>query len=175
MCIRDRSGLVSQNISAYLPESLRVVSSIYLKVDLPALGGSAVYKDYPALYVIKTLRLLSSGQEVYSCDCGVMFGDYLQSLTDEQVRVFGKTYLGHQDTMDGTARSVMIPILLPNSAYGSRNGHDTRGHGVFPAYLGSTRLELQFTLNAGTFVSADVNHPAGSILDCCALMSTRSK
>ena len=160
----------AENISVYLPESLRVVSSIYLRIDLPALPGNAAYKDYPALYVIKTLRLLSGGQEIYACDCAVMFGDYLQSLNDEQVRVFGKTYLGHQDTMDGTARSVMIPILLPNSAYGSRNGHDTRGHGVFPAYLGSSRLELQFTLNPATYPSADVNHPVPSILDACSLM-----
>ena len=160
----------ASNVSVYLPESLRVVSSIYLKVSLPALGGGAAYKPYPALYIIRTLRLLSAGQEVYSCDCGVMFADYLQSLTDEQVTVFGKTYLGHEDQMTGNARSVMIPILLPNSAYGSRNGHDTRGHGVFPAYLGSQRLELQFTLNAGNYPSAIVGQSVPTIADACTLM-----
>ena len=115
----------ASNVSVYLPESLRVVSSIYLKVSLPALGGGAAYKPYPALYIIRTLRLLSAGQEVYSCDCGVMFADYLQSLTDEQVTVFGKTYLGHQDVMDGNAAGLdldldcvgVIEVLFGHRAY----------------------------------------------------------
>ena len=158
------------NFSVYLPESLRVISSIYLRVELPAVSGSAIFKKYPALHIIKTLRLLSGGQEVYSCDVRTMLGDYCQSLTEEQLKVFGETYLGHQGTMTGTTRDVMVPILLPNSAYGSRNGHDTRGHGVFPAYLGNQRLELQFTLNAAKFVSADASQAPTSIANLCTLM-----
>ena len=156
--------------SVSLPESLRVVSAIYLKVDLPANSGGAAYKDYPALYIIKTLRLMSGGQEVYSCDVQTMLGDYCQSLTEEQADIFGKTYLGHQDTPDDTERTVMVPILLPNSTYGSRNGHDTRGHGVFPAYLGNQRLELQFTLNAAECLSSAAGQAPASIADRCSLM-----
>ena len=160
----------SVNHTVYLPESLRVVASIYLRISLPLLGNSAVYKDYPALYAIKTIRLLSGGVEIYSCDNQVLMGDYMQSLTDEQLRVFSKTYLGHQDTMDGTARDVMIPLLLPNSAYMGRNGHDTRGHGVFPAYLGTEKLEIQLTMNAAEYLAADVQNAPASIENNCVLM-----
>ena len=160
----------SQNHTVYLPESLRVISSIYLRISLPLLQNSAVYKDFPALYAIKTLRLLSGGVEIYSCDNQVIMGDYMQSLTDEQLRVFGKTYLGHQDSMDGTARDVMIPLLLPNSAYMGRNGHDTRGHGVFPWYLGTNKLEIQLTLNTADYLAADPANVPGSIENQCVLM-----
>ena len=120
----------SQNFSVYLPESLRVIGAIYLKVNLPAIGNGQVYKKYPALYgPLKTLRLLSAGQEVYTVDVQRYLVDYCQSLTDEQVSVFSRVYLGHQDSMDGTARTVMIPIMLPNSQYLGRAGHDARGHG----------------------------------------------
>ena len=51
-----------QNFSIYLPESLRVVSAIYLKLEVPA-NGSASYKAYPGLYAIRSMRLLSGGQE----------------------------------------------------------------------------------------------------------------
>ena len=160
----------SQNHTVYLPESLRVISSIYLRISLPLLQNSAVYKDFPALYAIKTLRLLSGGVEIYSCDNQVIMGDYMQSLTDEQLRVFGKTYLGHQDSMDGTARDVMIPLLLPNSAYMGRNGHDTRGHGVFPWYLGTNKLEIQLTMNTADYLAADPANVPGSIENQCVLM-----
>ena len=160
----------AENISVYIPESLQVLSSIYLKISLPALGGNAVYKPYPALYIIKRLRILSGGQEVYTVDNQIQMGDYMQSLTDEQVKIFGKTYLGHEDSMTGDARDVMIPVLLPNSAYLSRNGHDTRGHGVFPAQLGSEKLELQFTLNSNLYPSADASQAVPSIDGLCTLM-----
>ena len=35
-----------ENFSVYVPESLRVVEGIYLKINLPALG-STTYKKYP--------------------------------------------------------------------------------------------------------------------------------
>jgi hypothetical protein len=160
----------AQNVSVYLPESLRIVSSIYLRVRLPACSNGQAYKAYPALYIIKTVRFLSGGQEVYSCDVQTMLGDYCQSLTEEQLDRFGKTYLGHQDSLNADAREVMIPILLPNSAYGSRNGHDTRGHGVFPAQLGNQRLEIQFTLNTAECLSSGAGQAPTTIKDQCSLM-----
>ena len=39
----------SQAFSVYLPESLNVVSSVFLKIDLPALG-SDTYKKYPGIF-----------------------------------------------------------------------------------------------------------------------------
>ena len=159
-----------KNFSVFIPESLRVLGSIYLHVSLPAIPNGAAYKKYPALYLIKTFRILSKGQEVYTCDVPLMLGDYCQSLKEEELKVFGATYLGNQDTPDGTAREIMVPLLLPNSAYGSRNGHDNQGHGVFPAYLGNNRLEVQFTLNEAAFLSQSAGDVPGSISGQCKLM-----
>ena len=49
----------AQNFSFYLPESLRVLSSMYLEIQLPALSGGGTYKAFPALYVIDRLRFLT--------------------------------------------------------------------------------------------------------------------
>ena len=160
----------TRNFSVLLPESLRVLTSIYIRVNLPALSGGAVYKKYPALYVLKRLTILSGGQELYSCDVGVLLADYCQSLSEEQLKVFGRTYLGHQTVMDGTDRTVMVPVLLPNSSYMGRNGHDTQGHGVFPAYLGNNRLELQFTTNEAKYISSDAANAPASIASACTMM-----
>lgn len=158
-----------RNFTVLLPESLRVLSSIYIKVDLPQLASDK-YKPYPALHILKRLTILSGGQEIYSCDVGVLLGDYCQSLSEEQLKIFGRTYLGNQATMDGAARTVMVPVLLPNSTYLGRNGHDTQGHGVFPAYLGNTRLEFQFTTNEAKYLANDASVPPGSIAGACTLM-----
>ena len=115
-----------KTVNIYLPESLRVVSSIFLRIPLPVLG-SASYKAYPGLYIIKEIRLLSAGQEVYTCRYADFLADYCASLNNQTLKNFAKTYLG-TDTASLDARVVMLPILLPNSAYLNRNGHDTRGH-----------------------------------------------
>ena len=167
--IDSRFDWGARNFSVLLPESLRVLTSIYIRVDLPAITGD-VYKEYPALHILDRMTILSGGQEVYSCDVGVHLADYCQSLSEEQLKIFGRTYLGQEAVMTGNARSVMVPVLLPNSAYLGRNGHDTRGHGVFPAYLGNNRLELQFTVNAATFVANDAAAAPASIANACALM-----
>ena len=147
--------------SYYIPQGL-----LY-QVDLPALSG-AVYKGYPGLYVIKEIRLLSGGQEVYKCDYKVFLHDHCQSMTNECVKTFGKTYLGHEDTASAAARRVMLPILLPNSAYLDRNGPSTRGHGIWPCQLGnSNRLEVQLTLNAANFVTSDTAVSAPTISAQC--------
>ena len=159
----------TRNYSVLLPESLRVLTSIYIRVNLPALSGGAVYKKYPALYILKRLTILSGGQEVYSCDVGVLLADYCQSLSEEQLKVFGRTYLGNQTVMDGSARTVMVPVLLPNSSYMGRTG-DNLPHGIFPAFLGSGRLEFQVTLNSADYLAAAAANVPGSISGACSLM-----
>ena len=156
--------------SIYLPESLRVVGSIYLKVKLPVIGNGT-YKDYPGLYIIDTIRIMSAGQEVYTCDYADFLTDYCQSLSEEHLRNFRGTYLGHsQGAASLDARTVLLPILLPNSAYMARNGYDTRGHGVFPCFLGQQRLELQITLNAATFTVAAGSATPASLSDQISLL-----
>ena len=159
----------AQNFSIYLPESLYVVGSIYLKIVLPA-NGSGNYKDYPGIHALKQVRLMSNGTEVYTADCNLFFHDYLESLSDEALTVFSETYLGKLSAASGASRTIMVPIMLPNSAYMGRAGGTSHSHGIFPCFLGKSRLELQLTMNPATYVSADAANPAGSIAGACSLM-----
>ena len=63
----------------YLPESLRVI-------ELPV--ANATYKDYPGLYAIKTIRLLSAGQEVYTCDYFEMKRSRISPPRRERIPVY---------------------------------------------------------------------------------------
>lgn len=164
----------SQNFSIYLPESLRVVNDIYLRIQLPALASST-YKKHPGLYAIKTIRIVSQGQEVYSCDYMQFMADHLQQYSDEEVLDFGKVFLGTEDALSLDARDVLLPILLPNSPFMSREGVDIRGHGVFPCYLGTNRLEIQITMNAAKYMTADASVVPGSISGLCSLMYNEVK
>ena len=168
--ISDTLDWDQKQFSIYLPESLRVVGSIYLRIELPPLA-SGTYKDYPGLYIIKSLRFMSAGQEVYTCDYADYMSDYCQSLTEEHLKNFRKTYLGHtQGAASLDERVVLLPILLPNSAYMSRNGYDNRGHGVMPMFLGANRLEIQVTLNSNEHASAKGSPAIDSISSKCSLM-----
>ena len=51
----------TQSYSVYLPESLYVISSIYLRIEIPANSGGAVYKNYPGIYALRSVRLMSGG------------------------------------------------------------------------------------------------------------------
>ena len=134
------------NFSIYLPESLRVLSSVFLKIKVPANSGGAVFKKYPGIFAVKEFRIMSAGQEVYTANVKQHLIDYCQSLSAEKLDAFAKTYLGHEDVMTDAARVILVPVLLPNSAYLGRTG-STRGHGIFPAYTGSTRVEIQISMN----------------------------
>ena len=155
-----------EDFSVYLPESLYVLSSCYLKINVPQ--GGAAFKKYPGLYAVKRVRLMSNGTEVYTYDSNLFLRDYLESCTEEQVRVFTQAYLGHESSMTNAARTIMVPILLPNSSYMGRAG-GTHGHGIFPAFLGQSRLELQISLNASKFLSSTTTGPA-SVAGECSIM-----
>ena len=88
----------SKNFSIYLPESLRVVRAIFLKVECPLIASTA-FKPYPGLQVIKSLRILSAGQEVYTADNERFLVDYCQSLSEEQLNRFA----GHQDIPESSS------------------------------------------------------------------------
>ena len=158
----------SEYFSIVLPESLRVISSVYLKIELPACGTGA-FKKYPGIHAIKKVRILSNSSEMYTYDPQLFFHDYLESLSEEALRAYSRAYVGSKDTQDGLARSIMIPFLLPNSSYMGRSG-DNLPHGIFPASLGSGRLEFQVTMNSAKDVAADVLQVPGSISGKCSLM-----
>ena len=160
----------TQSFSYYLPESLRVVSSIFLEIPLPGLAGGA-YKKIPGFYAVKTLRFLSAGQEAYHVEVGQYLRDYVESCTCEEADRFVKTYLGYTtDAGTTTARTLHIPILLPNSAYMSRSGRDVRGHGVWPAFTGSNRLEVQITMGSASDMVSDAGNQPASVSGNCNFM-----
>jgi hypothetical protein len=158
----------SQAFSWHVPESLRIVSSMFLRIELPATGGGN-YKAIPGLYVLDQIRFLSQGSESYKCDPALYLRDYIESLSDEAAKRFCATFLGYKASQDGAPRVLMIPILLPNSAYLFRQGRDTRGHGVFPCYLGTNRLEIQFKMNPATHTVVNGATAPGSIANRCSI------
>ena len=164
----------SKNFSIYLPESLRVVNDIFLRIKLPALA-STTYKKFPGLFAIKTIRLLSQGQEVYSCDYMQHMADHLQQYSEEELADFAKVYLGAEEVLSKDARDVMLPILIPNSPFIGREPRDLRGHGVFPCYLGTNRLEIQITMNEAKYMGVDASVFPGSISGQCSLMYNEVK
>ena len=160
----------AQSFSWHLPESLRVVSSMFLRVELPAIT-TGQYKDVPGLYLLESLRFLSQGSESYKVQPELYLRDYIESLTEEEAKQFCTAFLGYQgDGGSQAARTLMIPILLPNSAYFFRNGKDSRGHGVFPAYLGTNRLELQFSVRPGAFLVKNGAQSPDPITNKCSIM-----
>ena len=97
--------------------------------------------------------------------------DYVESCTAEEADRFVKTYLGYtSDAGTTTARTLHIPILLPNSAYMARNGRDVRGHGVWPCYTGSNRLEVQITMGSASDMVKDAGNVPASISGNCNMM-----
>ena len=54
------------NVSVYLPESLLVVQSAFLKIELPANSGSNAFKKYPGIHAIKSFRILSAGVRIFT-------------------------------------------------------------------------------------------------------------
>ena len=90
----------AKSFSVYLPESLRVVQGIYLKIECPATTG-ANFKDYSGLQVIKSIRVLSGGTEAYVADVEKYLVDYCQSLTEEQLKEFARIHLGGSTSPGG--------------------------------------------------------------------------
>ena len=166
----------SQRFSIYLPESLRILKDCFLKIELPALGGGAKYKKFPGLYAIKELRFMSAGQEAYVCRYADFLVDHCGTLNEEKLRVFSQLYLGTDYagdvvTMTGEAREVLLPILLPNSTYMQRStGYFHRGNGVFPAYTGANRIEIQVTLNSAKHMTDDADNAPASISGECVIL-----
>ena len=84
----------SSRFSIYLPESLRVVSAIYLRIQVPANTNSAAFKKYMGIYPVREVKILSGGQEVYTCDYQQFLSDHCESLQEQKLRQFAAIYLG---------------------------------------------------------------------------------
>ena len=146
--------------SYFLPESLRVVGSIFVEITLPALGNGN-YKECPGLYAIQEQRFMSAGTESYKVNPALMLREYVSSLSNEEADQFCRTYLGKKDAVDGSARVILVPLFLPNSHYFHRDQKVKKSYGAFPAYLGQNRLECQLSFAAAaSMVQSGADAPA---------------
>ena len=127
-----------------IPEGVRCISAVYLEITLPA----AKFRKYPGLYCIKTFRLRSAGNEIYSCDYNQFLADHCESLPQQKLNSFARVYLGGKsDSTNAGTRTVKLPLLIPNSTYMRRSTNSTAGHGVFGAYTGGQRIELELDMH----------------------------
>ena len=125
------------------PESLNVVSSHFLEIPLPAIGGGS-YKSIPGLYAIRGIKLLSNGSEVYDLDYRAYLREFMSSLSDEELRQFVDCYMGGT-VANGAGRTICCPLPLPNSHYLRRHWH--KSFGIFPH---KTRARIEFQIHMGT-------------------------
>ena len=159
----------AQNYSVIIPEGVRCLSAAYLEVDLPA----AEYRAYPGLYIIDSFRIRSGGQVVYECDYADFLTDHCENMIEQKLNHFARIYLGGSEPSNAgaaVARSVKLPLLLPNSSAMRRSNQSSAGHGVFGAYTGNNKIELEITLNANVFAgrAAGENDPT-SIAGACRI------
>ena len=152
------------------PESLNVVSSHFLEIDLPAIGGGS-YKAVPGMYAIQKLKLLSNGSEVYDLDYLCYMREFLSSVTDEEYEQFVSCYMGGA-TASGDARTICCPLFLPNSHYLRR--HSSTNYGVFPHKLG-TKLEFQITMASGARIAAQGSQAPASISNTARVVTREIK
>ena len=133
----------AQNVSILLPESLQVMLSCYLRIDLPALAGPAIfYRKFVGARILREVRILSAGQQVMACDFRDVMTDYLTNLERSAYESFCDTHLGGR-TETNAARTVLVPIPLWNSSIFARSH---TGHlGCIPAAgFANNRLEFIF-------------------------------
>jgi len=129
--------------SFLLPESLQVLLSAYLRIDLPALATGVHYRKFVGARVLREVRVLSAGQQVFSCDYRDVMTDYLTNLERSAYESFCDTHLGGREEKED-ARTILVPLPLWNSAIFARSH---TGHlGAIPA-AGFANNRLEFILN----------------------------
>ena len=141
------------NRSYTFPESLQILASSYVKAVLP-LNSSANYKTIPGLWIIDKFYLRCNGDLVYSGCYQTLLNDHLQSLTDEDARAYCQALMGYvPGAASGAARTVFLPIPLPNSHLWRYGG---RGQGAYPfTSHRNNKIEIAFDFFANTHTTAD--------------------
>ena len=133
----------AQNVSILLPESLQVMLSCYLRIELPLLTGTATYRKFVGARILRDVRILSAGQQVMQCDYRDVMTDYLCNLERSAYESFCDTHLGGRHPTN-VARTVLVPIPMWNSAIFARSH---TGHlGAIPA-AGFANNRLEFILD----------------------------
>ena len=138
----------SENFVYEIPQSTKIVSSIYLKIKLPELASGAVYRKNPGLYCLKSFHLRSGGNIVYECQLEDMWRSCLESFADEQdFQRYCDTYLGGESVATKDARTVMIVLPIPNSHLMLRR---MQPNGIFPTETNRQAIECVFSMQASS-------------------------
>ena len=147
----------AKNVSILLPESLQVMLSCYLRIELAPCTGSATYRKFVGARILRDVRILSAGQQVMSCDFRDVMVDYLTNLERSAYESFVDTHLGGRATEHAAARTILLPIPLWNSAIFARSH---TGHlGAIPA-AGFSNNRLEFILDFADARDLTVDHSA---------------
>ena len=92
----------AKNFSIIIPEGVRCFSACYLEISLPA----AKYRKYPGLYCIRSFRIRSGGNVVYTCDYNQFLADHCESMQQQKLNQFSRIYLGgDHDSTSAVART----------------------------------------------------------------------
>jgi hypothetical protein len=68
-------------------------------------------------------------------------------MQQQKLNQFARVYLGgSEESASPATRTVKLPLLLPNSTYMRRSSNSSAGHGVFGAYTGGQRIELEIDM-----------------------------
>ena len=144
-------GYGDTNKSFEIPESCRIIGSVFLKITLPA--ASSNYKRVPGLHIVKNFTLRCSGNLVFTVDYQTLLSEHLQSLSDEDAREYCAAYLGDVGAESSAARDVYLPVPLFNSSIWFRGG---RGNGVMPFQsFRQRRIELSYDMFSAKQPAAD--------------------
>ena len=129
------------------PESCRVVSSVFLEIDLPELTGDT-YVPNVGIYILRELDVHSKNESAYKITkYKEHLRDFLESLSDEACKACSDAYFGGTEA-SSDARKIYIPLLTPNSHFRDRDHRNSRGMGSLPCNFNSTPLEFWVKLNA---------------------------
>ena len=155
-----------QQVTYELPQSARILSSAYLKIDLPALGSST-YRQNPGLFCISKFHLRSGGNIVYEASVNDQWRSCLETFeTQQEFQKYGKTFLGYEDSLSLAARTVYIPLPLPNSHLMRRS---MQQNGIFPTETNRVAIELVFTMAANTQQALTSSVVTPSISNACSI------
>jgi hypothetical protein len=157
----------SREHSFEFPASIRLASSMFLEVKLPACG-SGNWIANAGQHLIRSMKIKSGSRTpVHYDDYAVILRDYLASLSNEAHACFCDAYLGgfqEGGSETSTARTLYIPILLPQSHFLHREQRNSRsGFGVLPCNFDNNKLEICVTLCPSTYLTVDGSNAASLV------------
>ena len=164
----------AQDFEVEISQAYGCVSSCYLEINTPEISGES-YKRERGVHAIREVSLYSDSTKVYTVPYGVFIQEYLQSASDNKCRAMMEGFLGRESGMSDTggAKTILLPLPLPNSHYLRREDDSGHSYGVFPNVLGNTsKLQFRITLNTANHMVGNGVTPPASIANQCTLVTT---